>query len=142
MRFRRIILALTTAATVAASLSFAAPAQAADVRANGPYFTVMDATCQNSVHMYTLGSEVVAVSTIVCNKRFPTMVSEINLSRQNPDRIGGNQRLCTGNPTGCSSSMRMNNPSGSQLFGAHANCVLDAAGVCRFGWGANVTFRV
>lgn len=139
MRIRTLILALIAAVIV--PLGVQSPAMAADARANGPVFTVMGANCQNSVHMYTLGSEVVATSTISCSKRFPTIVSEINLSRQDPDRLAGNQRLCTGNPTGCSSSVRMPNPSGSQLFGAHANCALDAAGVCRFGWGANVSFR-
>ncbi len=139
MRIRMLILALT--AGVIVPLGLQAPAMAAEARVYGPTFTVMGASCQNSVHMYTLGSEVVATSTIVCSKRFPTIVSEINLSRQDPDRLAGNQRLCTGNPTGCSSSVRIPNPSGSQLFGAHANCVLDAAGVCRFGWGANVSFR-
>jgi hypothetical protein len=139
MRIRTLILALIAAVIV--PLGVQSPAMAADARVNGPVFTVMGASCQNSVHMYTLGSEVVATSTISCSKRFPTIVSEINLSRQDPDRSVGNQRLCTGNPTGCSSSVRIPNPSGSQLFGAHANCVLDSAGVCRFGWGANVSFR-
>jgi hypothetical protein len=139
MRFRRIILALATAASIAAALGVAAPAQAADATVYGPTFSVQGASCQNSVHMYTLGSEVVATSTIVCSKRFPTIVSEINLSRNGTGT--GNQRLCTGNPTGCSSSVRIGNPGGAQTFGAHANCILDAAGVCRFGWGANVSFR-
>lgn len=137
MRIRTFVLAL--AAAILVPLGVASPASAASATVYGPYFTVMGATCQNSVHMYTLGSEVVATSTISCSKRFPTIISEINLSR--PDRATGNQRMCTGNPTGCSSSVRISNPSGSQLFGAHANCVLDAAGVCRFGWGANVSFR-
>lgn len=139
MRFRRTILALALAAGLGASLGIAAPASAANATVDGPYFTVMDARCQNSVHMYTLGSEVVATATIVCSKRFPTIVSEINLSRNGS--YTGNQRLCTGNPTGCSSSVRIGNPGGAQTFGAHANCVLDAAGVCRAGWGANVSFR-
>jgi hypothetical protein len=139
MRIRTLILALTAGLIV--PLGLQAPAMAAEARANGPAFTVQGARCYNSVHMYTLGSEVVATSTIVCSERFPSMVSEINLSRQDPDRAVGNQRLCTGNPSGCSSSVRIPNPSGSQLFGAHANCVLDSAGVCRFGWGANVSFR-
>jgi hypothetical protein len=141
MRIRTIMFAFLSTVAIAVSLSIATPAQAADRRANGPTFTVYGARCHNSVHMYTSSGYVVAVSTIVCSKRFPTMVSEINISRRNPSGIDGNQRWCTGNPSGCSSSVRMRNPSGSQLFGAHANCVLDVAGLCRYGWGANVSFR-
>jgi hypothetical protein len=140
MRIRTIILALVSAAIVV-PLGIQTPAYAASARVNGPTFTVYGARCHNSVHMYTSGGDVVAISTIVCSKRFPSMVSEINLSRRSPHGIAGNQRMCTGNPSGCSSSVRLRNPAGRQLFGAHANCILDVAGVCRFGWGANVSFR-
>jgi hypothetical protein len=139
MRIRRFILALAAAATVAVPLALPTPAFAADATVNGPTFSISGASCQNTVHMYTSGSDVVAISSISCNKRFPTITSEINLSRDGT--ATGNQRLCGGNPSGCSSSVRIHNPGGSQSFGAHANCVLDAAGVCRFGWGANVSFR-
>src|SRR5688572_16717724 len=100
MRIRTIVLALTAAIIV--PLGIQSPALAAEARANGPTFTAEGARCHNSVHMYTSGTQVVATSTIVCSERFPTMISEINLSRQNPDHAVGNQRLCTGNPSGCS----------------------------------------
>jgi hypothetical protein len=139
MRIRTITLALVSA--IAVPLSIPTIAYAAEARANGPTFTVYGARCHNSVHMYTAGGDVVATSTVVCSKRFPTMVSEINISRRNPHGIAGNERFCTGNPSGCSASIRMRNPAGSQPFGAHANCILDVAGICNVGWGANVSFR-
>jgi len=140
MRIRAVILALASAIAIAVPLSMPTAAYAAEARGTGPTFTVYGARCHNSVHMYTSGSDVVAISTIVCSKRFPTMVSEINLSRQ-PNGLAGNQRFCSGNPSGCSSSVRIHNPSGSQLFGSHANCILDVAGECRYGWGAIASFR-
>ncbi len=140
MRMRKILLALGTLITVAVPLAIQSPAHAAEARGTGPTFPIGSLRCHNSVHMYTLTGAVVVTSTVVCNGRLATMVSEASVARSSGG-VNGSSRFCSTWESGCSATTSISNPSGTPQIAGNANCTMDAWGNCPAGWGVTVTFR-
>jgi hypothetical protein len=122
------------------SLTLAAPAQAASASSSRTYYWGAY-RCTNTIKLYTLGGSVqdtVAIAQVSCNHSVRRLTIDVWLKRN--DNLYTNRNLCS-DATGCATSKRINNPSGTQTFGA---CVVSGINGYEVPWDSQqacVTFR-